>query len=151
MRCVNKFAPEQETTVGKVSNDWITKKLKNEITRRNMFFQKWMKRPTEENRTIYKKQRNMVTTLIKNAKHQCNFDRLEEKPSAKTIYRNLKSHRRCNQPAAKLPDSEKSNQFFTSIGSKLASSLPPAHHKLKSINLKIVWFQITRVSWKFLK
>ena len=111
MRCVNKFAPEQETTVGKVSNDWITEKLKNEITRRNMFFQKWMERPTEENRPICKKQRNMVTTLIKNAKGQSNFDRLEENPSAKTIHRNLKSHRRCNQPAAKLPDLEKIINF----------------------------------------
>ena len=104
MRCVNKFAPEQETTVRKVSNDWITKKLKKEITRRNKFFQKWIKCPTEENRSFYKKQRNMVTTLIKNAKRQSNFDRLGENPSAKTIYRNLKSHRRCNQPAVKLPD-----------------------------------------------
>ena len=129
MRCVNKFAPEQETTVRKVSNDWITKKLKKEITRRNKFFQKWIKCPTEENRIFYKKQRNMVTTLKKNAKRQSNFDRLGENPSAKTIYRNLKSHRRCNQPAVKLPDLEKINQFFTSIGSKLASSPPPAHHK----------------------
>ena len=71
----------------------------------------------------------MVITLIKNAKRQSNFDRLGENPSAKTIYRNLKSHRRCNQPAVKLPDLEKTTQFFTSIGSKLASSLPPAHHK----------------------
>ena len=44
---------------------------------------------------------------IKNAKRQSNFDRLGENPSAKTIYRNLKSHRRCNQPAVKLPDLEK--------------------------------------------
>ena len=52
MRCVNKFAPEQDTTVRKVSNDWITKKL-NEITRRNKFFEKWIKCSTEENRTFY--------------------------------------------------------------------------------------------------
>ena len=60
MRCVNKIAPEQETTVRKVSNDWITKKLKNEITRRNKFFQRWIKYPTEENKTIFKKQRNNI-------------------------------------------------------------------------------------------
>ena len=54
MRCVNKFAPEQETTVRKVSNDWITKKLKNEITRRNKFFQKWIKCPTKENGNFIK-------------------------------------------------------------------------------------------------
>ena len=112
MRCVNKIASEQETTVRKVSNDWITKKLKNEITRRNKFFQRWMECPTEENRTIFKKQRNMVTTMIKNAKRQSNFDKLGENPSAKTIYRNLKSHRRCNKSAVKLPDLGKINQFF---------------------------------------
>ena len=54
MRCVDKFAPEQETTVRKVSNDWVTKNLKNEITRRNKFFQKWIKCPTEES-SIFKK------------------------------------------------------------------------------------------------
>ena len=64
MRCVNKFAPEQEKTVRRVSNDWITKKLKNEITRRNKFFQKWIKCPTGEIRILHEKQRNMVTTLI---------------------------------------------------------------------------------------
>ena len=66
---------------------------------------------------------------MKSQEETSNFDRLRENPSAKTIYRNLKSHRRCNQPAVKLPDLEKINQFFTSIGLKLASSLPPAHHK----------------------
>ena len=35
----------------------------------------------------------------------------------------------CNQSAVKFPDLEKINQFFTSIGSKFASSLPLAHHK----------------------
>ena len=40
MRCVNKFAPEQETTMRKVSSYWITQRLKNEIIRRNKFFQK---------------------------------------------------------------------------------------------------------------
>ena len=40
MLCVDKFAPVKESTVKKLSNDWISNKLKNEITKRNNFFSK---------------------------------------------------------------------------------------------------------------
>ena len=39
----------------------------------------------------------MVTTLIKNAICQSNFDKLGRSPNAKTHYRNLKSHRTKDQ------------------------------------------------------
>ena len=71
----------------------------------------------------------MVTTLIKDAKRQSNYDKLGENPSAKMICRNLNSYRRNDQPAVNLPVLEKINQFFTAIGPKLASSIPPAQHK----------------------
>ena len=54
----------------------LRNKMKSKITRRNKFFQKWTKFPVEKNRSIYKNQRNMVTTRIKNAKRQSNYDKL---------------------------------------------------------------------------
>ena len=100
-----------------------TKSLKNKL------FENWIKCPTEKNRSIYKNQRNMVTTIMKNVKRQSNYDKLGENPSAKMIYRNFKSYRSNVQPAVNLPDLEKINQFFTAIGPKLASSILPAQHK----------------------
>ena len=128
MLCVDKFAPVKESTVKRLSNDWINNKLKNEIIKRNKLFQNWLKCPTEKNRIIYKIQRNIVTKLIKNAKRQSNY-KLGENPSAKMIYRNMKSYGRHDQPAVNLPEPEKINHFFTAIGPKLASSIPPAQHK----------------------
>ena len=128
MLCVDKFAPVKESTVKKLSNDWINNKLKNEITERNKLFKNWVKCPTEQ-KSIYKNQRTIVTKLTKNAKRQSNYDELEENPSAKMIYRNLKSYRRHDQPAVNLPKLEKINQFFPATGPKLASSIPSAQHK----------------------
>ena len=128
MLCVDKFAPVKESTVKKLSNDWINNKLKNEITERNKLFKNWVKCPIEQ-KSIYKNQRTIVTKLIKNAKRQSNYDELEENPSAKMIYRNMKSYRRHDQPAVNLPKLEKINQFFTATGPKLASSIPSAQHK----------------------
>ena len=129
MLCVDKFAPVKKSTVKKLSNDWINNKLKNEITKINKLFQNCLKCPTEKNRSIYKNQRNIVTKLIKNSKRQSNYDKLGRNPSAKMIYRNMKSYRRHDQPAVNLPKLEKINQFFTTIGPKLASSISPAQHK----------------------
>ena len=70
-----------------------------------------------------------MTKLLKNANRKSNYDKLGENPSAKTIYRNMKSYRRHDQPAVNLPELEKINQIFTTIGPKLASSIPPAQHK----------------------
>ena len=92
--CVEKFAPMIESTEKKVPNDWNNNKLKNEITKRNKLFQNWIKFPTEKNRSIYKNQRNLMITLITNAKRQSNYDKLGRNPSAKNFRRNLKSYKR---------------------------------------------------------
>ena len=91
IHCVDKIEPEK-SNCGKYTNDWPNNKLKNELTKRIHLFQNWIKRPTEKNRNKYKEQRDKVTTLIKNAVRQSNFDKLGKNQNAKTTYRNLKSH-----------------------------------------------------------
>ena len=54
MLCVDKFAPVKESTVKKLSNDWIKNKLKNGITKRNKLFQNWLKCPTEKTAVFIK-------------------------------------------------------------------------------------------------
>ena len=54
MLCVEKFAPVKESTVKKMSNDWINNKSTNEITERSELFQNWIKCPTEKNKFLQK-------------------------------------------------------------------------------------------------
>ena len=63
--CVDKFAPVKESTVKKLSNDWINNKLKNEITKSTKLFQNWLKCPTEKNRSILKKQKEHRDKITK--------------------------------------------------------------------------------------
>ena len=65
MHCVDEFAPEKNINSETFIEDWITTKLKNEISKRNKLFQKWIQFPLKANRTNYVNQRNMVTTLNK--------------------------------------------------------------------------------------
>ena len=57
-------------------------------------FQKWVSNPTDENHRLYKKQRNNVTAIIRKAKRDDNFKKLGSNPTAKTIYRALKTHKK---------------------------------------------------------
>ena len=63
--------------------------------------------------------------MIKKAKRESNFQKLGKIPNAKTLYRNLKCHKRKDQIAEVTTDSKTLNEFFTTIGSKIADSVPP--------------------------
>ena len=119
MFCVDKFALEKETTKTEKCNEWITNKIKNEIIKRNELFREWT--------VSSKNQRNKVTAMIEKAKRECNLQKLGNNPNAKTLYRNLKSHKRKDQNAELTPDLKTLNEFFTTIGSKLADAVPPSN------------------------
>ena len=97
------------------------------ITKRNKLFRKWTVSSTDDNEEKYKNQRNKVPARIKKAKRESNLQKLGNNPNAKTLYRNLKSHKRKDQIAEVTPDSKTLNEFFTTIGSKLADSVPPSN------------------------
>ena len=65
--------------------------------------------------------------MIKKDKRECNIQKLRNNPNAKTLYRNLKSHKRKDQIAEVTPDLKTLNEFFTTIGSKLADAVPPSN------------------------
>ena len=103
---------------------WITNKNKNAITRRNTLFEKWINNPSTENQEKYKTIRNKVSALIREAKKEVNYCKIEKDPSAKCIYRTLKAIK-CNQESSLLVmDSDIMNDFFVSIGPMLSSKLP---------------------------
>ena len=76
MECVDKFAPETVCNDKAYGTEWITNNIKNAISERNKKLQKWIDNPSDENRSTYKLARNTVTSKIRNAKRDLNFENL---------------------------------------------------------------------------
>ena len=76
----------------------------------------------------------MVTSLIRNAKRDCNFKKLGPNPSSRTIYKNLKNHLSKNEKQHEVPDIEKLNEYFATIGSVLSKKVPLHHEPPKVSN-----------------
>ena len=83
-----------------------------------------MSNPTDENHRLYKKQRNYVTAIIRKAKIDDNFKKLGSNPTAKTIYRTLKTHKNEVVGFQDYPELNSLNKHFATIGSRLSSKLP---------------------------
>ena len=117
---VNKFAREQCHLSINNSDSWITNGVKNAINKRDKFFQKWVSNATDENH-LYKKQRNNVTAIVRKAKRDDNFKKLGSNPTAKTIYRTLKTHKNEVVGFQDDPELNSLNKHFATIGSRLSS------------------------------
>ena len=62
--------------------------------------------------------------MIREVEKQDNFRKLGINPTARTIYRTSKTQKNIDQQPDELPDLEKLNEFFVTIGSTLSSRLP---------------------------
>ena len=124
------FAPETFIKSRNNGNDWVTKKIKTAVTKRNELFHKWVSDPSDFERETYKKQRNLVTSVIRNAKREANFNKLGKNPSTTTMYRTLKCQTRSNQSRDLKIDIDELNKFFTSIGPELSRQVPKPHHTI---------------------
>ena len=121
---VNKFAPEKCHHPINNSDTWITNSVKNAINKRDKLFQKWVSNPSDENHRLYKTQRNNVTAIIRKAKRDDNFKKLGSNPTAKSIYRTLKTHKNEVLGLQDYPELNSLNKHFATIGSRLPSKLP---------------------------
>ena len=83
--CIDKHAPDKMKPISESTDDWITNKIKNAITRRNTLFEKWINNPSTENQEKYKTIRNKVSALIREAKKEVNYSKIGKDPSAKYI------------------------------------------------------------------
>ena len=108
LECVDKFAPLTAVKRRQQhnSNDWITNEIRNAITKKDKLFHQWVQSPNEINRDLYKRQRNIVTSLIRNAKRDCNYKKLGNSPSSTTIYRTLKYQLAKDEPKNNIPASK---------------------------------------------
>ena len=85
-QCVDKFAPLRVSSGKKLSNQWINNKIKNAITKRNELFQFWFEKPTKSTHDNYKSFRNIVCSMIREAKKKDNFRKLGVNPTARAHY-----------------------------------------------------------------
>ena len=138
--CVDKFAPLRVSSGEEPSNQWINNKIKNAITKRNKLFPIWVEKPTKSNHDNYKSFRNKVCLMIREAKKQDNFRKLGVNPTARAIYRTLKTQKNNDQQPKELPDLEKLNEFFVNVGSVLSSRLPQTAYSSGSTNCDTTLF-----------
>ena len=101
---VDKFAPLRVCSGKEPSNQWITNKIKKAITKRNKLFQTWVKKPSKSNHDHYKSFKNKVCSMIREAKKQDNIRKLGINPTARAIYRNLKTQKNDDQHSYELPE-----------------------------------------------
>ena len=80
--------------------------------------------PSVNNNKKYKKQHNVTTSLIRNAKGDCCFKKMGPNPLSRTICKNLKNQLSNNQKQPEVPDIEKLNEYFVTIGSVLSTKNP---------------------------
>ena len=114
--CVDQFAPLRVSSGKEPSHQWIINKIKKAIPKRNKLFQTWVEKPTKSNHDDYKSVRNKVCSMIREARKQDNFRKLGVNPTARAIYRTLKTQKNNDQQPNELPDLEKLNEFFVNVG-----------------------------------
>ena len=85
IECVDRFAPETFIKSQNNRNDWETNKVKKAVTNRDELFHKWVLDPSDFIRETYKKQRNLVTLVIRKAERDANFIKLGTNPSTTTM------------------------------------------------------------------
>ena len=78
-----------------------------------------MKSPTTDNELAYKTIRNKVTSLIRSEKKNANIKKWGPTPS-KMIYKTLETFKQQQQKPRKMPDLEKLNNHFASVGTLLS-------------------------------
>ena len=111
---VRKWYAENESAVCRLemSNNNFPKSKKKAITKRNKLLQTWVEKPSKSNHDDYKSYRNNVCAIIREAKKQDNIRKFGINPTARALYRKLKSHKNLDQQPHELPDLEKLNDFF---------------------------------------
>ena len=72
MECVYKFGLLTTVKIQHNSNESITNVIRNAIPKRDKLFDQWPQSPDENIRDLYKRQRNIVTSLFRNAERDCN-------------------------------------------------------------------------------
>ena len=140
MECVDKFALETVCNDEAYSTEWITNNINNAISERNKKLQKWIDNRSDENRSAYKLARNSVTSKIRNAERDLNFEKLGDNPSTRTIFRTLKGYVREGQRKSVSLHPKLLNEYFPLIGSNLSSEITESDQKIQNTYFEKTFF-----------
>ena len=127
-----------------IKSPWLSNDLLKCIRRKNRLYRKFICKPPEANKEIYKKYRSKLNTTLRLAKQNYFSNLLEkEKNNMRNTWKVLNSiirpnsHTKCSEKFVSENEiytctneiASKFNQYFANIGPKLASTI---HHEGKN-------------------
>ena len=116
-----KYAPHKTFDATKKRSNWVTNHIKSLIHKRDKAHASYVKEASKKNELVYKKLRNSVTSEIRKAKRSYYDKKIKNVCNSKELF-NCFNHF-CGKETKKQRevDVEKFNDFFVSIGKKLAN------------------------------
>ena len=126
LNCLDRFSPLKIRTKNSPRQSWVNKNVLKAIGNREKARLKSIKSPSETNQRKYQHLRNIATVEIRKAKFEFYDKLLGRKPTTKTLYDVYNRIRHGGENSTKDDQNlqpDELNNFFTSIGQKLAESI----------------------------
>ena len=129
-QALDRFAPYQSFKNSKKS--WITNECQKQRQQKNKCYKKLIKNPTPENHKNYKKERNICNKTIRNAKIAFYDKSTANFSNSKELFSTIRSlWGKAKNVSGNLINATKFNEYFNSIGEKLAAKFTD-NKKVKS-------------------
>ena len=140
LECVDMVAPLTTANLLHKSKDWITNETKNAIMKIYKLSHLWMQSPSEINKDLTKRQKNVATMVVKNARRAGNYPELGNESPSETIYRTLEYQFAKDEPIHGIPNIEKLSMNTSHLCGKF--------YQPKTQNMIIRWtYQILKKQW----
>jgi len=143
MQCFEQSFPITTRNVNEKRNQpWMNQALKKIICRKNRLYRLFLRRPTVFNEINYRTAKTIATREIRNAKKMYYHEQIEmNKRNLKKTWSIIKEVMGLEKPAAVIDQltingtdikdpleiSEHLNNYFTNIGERLSSTIPPTN------------------------
>ena len=134
LQILNDHAPLRKVRVKKNGCPWVTKDIRDQMDIRVKLLRRFRDTRCAEDWESYRKQRNMVTSLLREAKRNHFSKLITNKAPPATLWRALKSvlpHNTSNWSSFDVDAKSlaaKFNEHFTSVASSVSSPVPPELH-----------------------
>ena len=136
------FVKIRNKVVNNTKSPWMTNGIFKSISKKNKLYKKFLKKPTRKNETDYKKYKNKLNHVIKNAKkayYEKQF--VKYKNNTKKTWQTINEILNINRTSKDLPDTflhknsknsvtnpqkiaDKFNEYFVNIGPQLEKKIP---------------------------
>ena len=136
LETMDKYFPIQisKTACSRSRPRWMTRKIQNEIKKRQMFFKFYIAKRTAENLNKFKNQKKKCAKMVRSAKQIFNKKHLDNLLKNKNgeFFKYVRSQKDKNKSRSKTDMSPTElNDYFVSIGSKMESEIGKSKRDFK--------------------